>query len=77
LRTPDLCDSEGLPLTQEYLAEMIGVRRHAISIVVHAFQQAGLVSYSRRHIETRDNDRVTEDVLRVLRERLGRNANGC
>ena len=56
LRARDLCDSEGLPLTQEFLAQMIGVRRNAISIVAHAFHQAGLVSYSRGHIEIRDID---------------------
>jgi hypothetical protein len=33
---------------------MIGVRRNAVSIVAHAFQQAGLVSYSRGHIEIID-----------------------
>ena len=56
LRARDLSDSEGLPLTQEFLAQMIGVRRNAVSIVAHAFQQAGLVSYSRGHIEIRDID---------------------
>jgi len=56
LRARDLADSEGLPLTQEFLAQMIGVRRNAVSIVAHAFQQAGLVSYSRGHIEIRDID---------------------
>src|SRR5438105_3611603 len=56
LRARDLSDSEGLPLTQEFLAQMIGVRRNAVSIVAHAFQQAGLVSYSRGHIEIRDVD---------------------
>ena len=56
LRARDLYDSEGLPLTQEFLAQMIGVRRNAVSIVAHAFQQAGLVSYSRGHIEIRDID---------------------
>ena len=54
LRARDLSDSEGLPLTQELLAQMIGVRRNAVSIVAHAFQQAGLVRYSRGHIEIRD-----------------------
>jgi len=56
LRARDLCDSEGLPLTQELLAQMIGVRRNAVSIVAHAFQQAGFVSYSRGHIEIRNID---------------------
>jgi hypothetical protein len=35
---------------------MIGVRRNAVSIVAHAFQQAGLVSHSRGQIEIRDID---------------------
>jgi hypothetical protein len=35
---------------------MIGVRRNAVSIVAHAFQQAGLVSYSRGYIEITDID---------------------
>ena len=56
LRARDLSDRERLPLTQEFLAQMIGVRRNAVSIVAHAFQQAGLVSYSRGHIEIRDID---------------------
>ena len=56
LRARDLSDSEALPLTQEFLAQMIGVRRNAVSIVAHAFQQAGLVSYSRGQIEIRDVD---------------------
>lgn len=56
LRARDLCDSEALPLTQEFLAQMIGVRRNAVSIVAHAFQQAGLVAYRRGHIEITDID---------------------
>jgi hypothetical protein len=47
--------------------EMIGVRQNAVSIVAHAFRQAGLVSDLRGHIEIKGCRRVTEDVLRVLR----------
>jgi CRP-like cAMP-binding protein len=54
LRARDLCDSENLPLTQEFLAQMIGVQRNAVSIVAHALQQAGVISYSRGHIEIRN-----------------------
>lgn len=56
LRARDLCGSEGLPLTQEMLAQMIGVRRNAVSIVAHGFQQAGILRYSRGHIEITDID---------------------
>jgi CRP-like cAMP-binding protein len=51
LRARDLGDSEYLPLTQELLAQMIGVQRNAVSIVAHALQQAGIIKYSRGHIE--------------------------
>ena len=51
LRARDLCDSESLPLTQEFLAQMIGVQRNAVSIVANALQQAGIIRYSRGHIE--------------------------
>jgi len=51
LRARDLCDSESLPLTQEFLAQMIGVQRNAVSVVAHALQRAGIISYSRGHIE--------------------------
>ena len=51
LRARDLYDSETLPLTQEFLAQMIGVQRNAISIVAHSLQQAGIIRYSRGHID--------------------------
>ena len=51
LRARDLHDGRTLPLTQELLAQMIGVRRNAVSIVAHALQQAGIISYSRGQIE--------------------------
>jgi CRP-like cAMP-binding protein len=51
LRARDLCGSETLPLTQEFLAQLIGVQRNAISIVAHALQRAGIISYSRGCID--------------------------
>ncbi|MBC9883914.1 Crp/Fnr family transcriptional regulator [Bradyrhizobium sp. INPA01-394B] len=54
LRARDLSDSEILPLTQETLAQMMGVRRNAISLVAHALQRAGIIRYSRGQIEIID-----------------------
>ncbi|MCP3461851.1 MULTISPECIES: Crp/Fnr family transcriptional regulator [unclassified Bradyrhizobium] len=54
LRARDLCDSATLPLTQELLAQMIGVRRNAISLVAHSLQRAGIIRYSRGQIEIAD-----------------------
>jgi hypothetical protein len=50
LRAADLHGSSELPLTQEYVAEMLGVRRTSVSVVAHTLQQAGMISYSRGHI---------------------------
>jgi CRP-like cAMP-binding protein len=46
LRARDLHDGRTLPLTQELLAQMIGVRRNAVSIVAHALQEAAARSRS-------------------------------
>ena len=60
LRARDLRGSESLPLTQEFLAQMIGVQRNAVSIVAHALQQAGIISYSRGHIGITDLEGLRE-----------------
>src|ERR1700729_1768054 len=60
LRARDLSGSESLPLTQEFLAQMIGVQRNAVSIVAHALQQAGIISYSRGHIGITDLEGLRE-----------------
>ena len=54
LRARDLSDTETLPLTQETLAQMMGVRRNAVSLVAHALQRAGIIRYSRGQIEITD-----------------------
>jgi CRP-like cAMP-binding protein len=54
LRARDLCDSDAIPLTQELIAQMIGVRRNAISLVAHSLQRAGIIRYSRGQIEITD-----------------------
>lgn len=54
LRARDLSNSEMLPLTQEALAQMMGVRRNAISLVAHALQEAGIIRYTRGQIEIVD-----------------------
>ncbi|WP_314959042.1 Crp/Fnr family transcriptional regulator [Bradyrhizobium cosmicum] len=54
LRAHDLSDGNILPLTQEALAQMMGVRRNAISLVANALQRAGVIHYTRGQIEIID-----------------------
>jgi CRP-like cAMP-binding protein len=67
LRARDLWDGETLPMTQEQLARMIGVQRNAISIVAHALQQAGVLSYSRGQIEITDIEALRQSACGCYR----------
>src|SRR3977135_1789031 len=51
LRARDLSGSDNLPFTQEYLAEMLGVRRTSVTVVAHTLQAAGMIKYSRGKIQ--------------------------
>jgi CRP-like cAMP-binding protein len=57
LRMQDLVGSD-LELTQEFLAQMIGVTRPSVSIVAAQLQKAGLIKYSRGHVKIIDLERV-------------------
>jgi len=54
LRARDLADSDSMAFTQEFLAQMLGVRRSSVSLVAHTLQRAGLIRYRRGHIEITD-----------------------
>ena len=49
---------EGAPfgVTQEFLAQMIGVQRPALSVAMRQFKETGLVRYARGHITIADRD---------------------
>ena len=50
LRARDLSGSDTLSFTQEYLAQMLGVRRTSVTVVAHTLQAAGLIKYARGKI---------------------------
>ena len=54
LRARDLSGSDSLPFTQEYLGEMLGVRRTSVTAVAHTLQEAGLIKYARGKIQITD-----------------------
>ena len=51
LRSRDLAGSDSLQLTHEFLAEMLGVRRTSVTLHAGTLQQAGIIKYSRGHIQ--------------------------
>jgi CRP-like cAMP-binding protein len=54
LRARDLSGSDTLNFTQEYLADMLGVRRSSVTVVAHTLQAAGMIKYSRGKIQIVD-----------------------
>ncbi|WP_213741648.1 Crp/Fnr family transcriptional regulator [Bradyrhizobium sp. dw_411] len=60
LQTYDRAESNILPLTQEFLSEMLGVRRTSITDVAMKMQNAGAISYSRGTIKIVALERLKE-----------------
>jgi CRP-like cAMP-binding protein len=54
LMTQDRVGAEQFPLTQEFLAQMLGVRRGSVSEVASRLQREGLLQYSRGIITVRN-----------------------
>jgi CRP-like cAMP-binding protein len=49
-----------LPLTQEFLAQMMGVRRTSVTGVAHELQKAGMIAYSRGRIRLLDVEMIRQ-----------------
>ena len=60
LRIQDLTGTGDFQVTQELLAQMLGVRRPSISIAAVALQKAGMISYHRGQIHLKDVARLRE-----------------
>jgi CRP-like cAMP-binding protein len=54
LTTHDRVGSDEIPLTQEFLAQMLGVRRASVTEAAQILQRAGLISYRRGSLRIED-----------------------
>jgi CRP-like cAMP-binding protein len=54
LQTRDLVRSDTLPLTQEFLSQMLGVQRSSVTQIARKLQNAGLITYRRGRINIMD-----------------------
>jgi CRP-like cAMP-binding protein len=50
----DRADGDELPLSQEFIAQMLGVRRAGVSVAAGILQKAGMISYAHGHITILD-----------------------
>lgn len=60
LQVDERVDEKPFRVTQEFLAQMIGVQRPGLSIVMRQFKDAGLVQYSRGQISIADHDALAK-----------------
>ena len=75
LSTQDRVGQRDLPLTHEFLAEMLGVQRSSVSLVVRALQTAGLIRQGRGVISVSDRaglEEVTCECYGAIRRNFGR-----
>jgi CRP-like cAMP-binding protein len=80
LMTQDRVGAEQFPLTQEFLAQMLGVRRPSVTVVAGILQKAGLIVYSRGLITIRDRaglEAASCECYRVVRDELDRLLGGA
>jgi CRP-like cAMP-binding protein len=54
LMTQDRVGSKHLPLTQEFLGQMLGTRRSSVTVSAGTLQKAGLISYTRGNVTILD-----------------------
>lgn len=76
LMTHDRVGEDFFPLTQEFLAQMLGARRPTVSTVASILQKAGFISYSRGKITILDREGLESascecyEIIRAEFERL-------
>lgn len=74
--THDRVDSNVFDLTQEFLAQMLGVRRATVTDVASTLQEDGIIRYNRGTIEILDRQRLEDrscecyEIIRTEYERL-------
>jgi len=62
LMTHDRTHSDELQMTQEFISNMLGVRREGVTHAAQNLQEKGLISYVRGHIKILDRQKLEESV---------------
>jgi CRP-like cAMP-binding protein len=71
----DQAEHDAFELTQEYLADMLGVRRSTVTVVAYSLQQAGLIHYRRGAINVLDRpglEAAACECYRIIRDGYAR-----
>jgi CRP-like cAMP-binding protein len=60
LMTQDRIGSDQLPLTQEFLSQMLGTRRSSVTVAAGQLQKGGLISYTRGKVTILDRKKLEQ-----------------
>ncbi len=58
LQTSDVIGAGVVPLTQEFLSQMLGVQRTTVTAIARTLQEAGMIHYTRGRIEISDREKL-------------------
>jgi CRP-like cAMP-binding protein len=67
LTSADRMESESLNLTQEFLAQMLGVQRSTVTVAAGDLQRAGMIGYSRGKIHILDRPKLVRTACECYR----------
>jgi DNA-binding MarR family transcriptional regulator len=70
LMAQDRTQSEVLPFTQEFLAEMLGSQRTTVTVIAGALQRSGLIEYTRGHVRILNREELESaacDCYKIIR----------
>jgi CRP-like cAMP-binding protein len=73
LMAQDRIGSKQLPLTQDFLAQMLGTRRSSVTVAAGRLQKAGTITYTRGNVTILDRaalERASCECYRLIRQHL-------
>ena len=74
LMCADRIDSTSVPLTQEFLAHMLGTRRSSVTVAAGILEVAGLITNARGKIDIVDRSKLEKaacECYQIMRTQLG------
>ena len=60
LMSNDRIGGDKMPLTHEFLGQMLGIRRASVSVSASVLQKAGMITYTRGNVTIRDKSKLRE-----------------
>ncbi|MBN4005154.1 Crp/Fnr family transcriptional regulator [Nostoc sp. LPT] len=75
LTVSERVESEDFPLTQEFISQMLGVRRSGVTVAASTLSRAGMISYHRGHINIlnrEDLEATSCECYRVIQNEFAR-----